>query len=319
MTQATGNSPIRHLGVFLATLVVASFVLGGCANGPDQTPTPAQSLANPGAPVIKIGSKNFAEQYIIGEMYALLLENAGFNTERKFDLGDTTLAHAALLSGSIDLYPEYTGTGLVGVLKQPVISDPQAVFQSVSQGYKQNFNLVWLQPSPMNNMQAIAITRQSSEKYSVTTLSQFVAQASNLVLVGPPEFKTRDDGMIGLTRVYGAFTLKEYRETELDKRYSALADGQADATVAFSTDGGIAQFGLIVLQDDKGLFPPYNVAPVVRQQTLDANPKLAAALNVLASKLTDTAMQQLNYEVMGQQKPYAEVARAFLKHEGLIR
>ena len=159
----------------------------------------------------------------------------------------------------------------------------------------------------------------SSEKYGITTVSQFVAQASNLVLVGPPEFKTRDDGMTGLIRIYGAFTLKEYRETDPDKRYSTLAAGQADATVAFSTDGGIAQFGLIVLQDDKGLFPPYNVAPVVRQQVLDANPKIVTILNVLAPKLTDTAMQQLNYEVMGQQKPYAEVARAFLKHEGLIR
>jgi osmoprotectant transport system substrate-binding protein len=298
---------------------IALLALVSCGSPPEPTPTVASVMAHPGAPIIKIGTKNFVEQYIIGEMYALLLENAGFNAERKFNLGDTPVAQAALERGDIDLYPEYTGTGLVTVLKQPVSSDAGAVFKAVAQGYKEKFNLVWLDPSPMNNTQAVAITRNASQQYGVTTLSQFVQQAGNMLMVGPPEFKTRDDGMPGLVRVYGAFTLKEYREVEPDKRYGMLGEEQADATVAFSTDGGIAQFGLVVLKDDKGLFPPYNVAPVVRQQILDANPKVKAVLNSLAAHLTDHAMQQLNYEVSGQQKPFADVARRFLQKVGLIK
>ncbi len=256
---------------------------------------------------------------MIGEMYALLLENAGFNVERKFNLGDTAATHTALERGEIDLYPEYTGTGLVAVLKQPVNNNADTVFNAVAQGYKTQFNLVWLEPSPMNNTQAIAITRKASQQYGITTLSQFVQQAGNMLMVGPPDFKTRADGMPGLVQVYGPFTLKEYREAEPDKRYEVMASEQADATVAFSTDGGIAQFGLVLLKDDKGLFPPYNVAPVVRQQVLDAYPKIKPALNVLAAQLTDNAMQQLNYEVSGQQKPFAEVARRFLQKVALIQ
>ncbi|NJM40398.1 MAG: quaternary ammonium transporter [Anaerolineae bacterium] len=315
-TRAFTRAPTRRICACLF-LAMALLALTSCGDEPALTPS-SRANVNPGAPVIKIGSKNFVEQYILGEMYALLLENAGYDVERKFNLGDTSATHAALERAEIDLYPEYTGTGLVTVLKQPTNSDSQAVYNAVAQGYKDRFKLIWLAPSPMNNALCIAITRKVAQQYGITTISQFVQQASNFLLVGPPDFNTREDGMPGLLRVYGPFTLKEFREVEPDKRYQVVADAQADAVVAFSTDGGIAQLGMIPLHDDKGLFPPYNVAPVVRQELVELQPKIADVLNALPSHLTDTAMQQLNYEVSGQGKPFAEVARRFLAKVGLI-
>lgn len=266
---------------------------------------------------IKVGSKDFTEAFIIGEMYALSLEKAGFQVERKLNLGGTPVAQAALQSGEIDLYPEYTGTGLLTILKQPAISDQQQVFDQVSAGYKK-YNLIWLNPAPMNNTQALAMTQEKSEQFGIKTISDLATKASDLVMVGPPEFEVREDGLPGIKEKYGNFELKEYKAVDPGLRYKALIDGEADVTVAFSTDGEIAAFNLVVLQDDKQLFPPYQVAPVVRQQTLEANPKIADALNAIAPKLTDAAMRKLNYEVSGKKREPADVAKEFLTQEGLL-
>lgn len=267
---------------------------------------------------IRVGSKDFTEQFILGEMYALVLEKAGFEVERKLNLGGTPVAHAGLLNDEIDLYPEYTGTGLLTVLKQPTNSDQQAVFDTVSQQYKDQFNLVWLDPAPMNNTQALAMTRTKAEELGIVTLSDMAAQSSSLILVGPPEFQAREDGLPGVQKAYGDFQLKEYKAVDPGLRYKALVDGEADVAVAFGTDGEISAFDLVLLEDDKKLFPPYQVAPVVRQAALDANEDLAETLNALAPKLTDEVMQRLNYEVSGNQKEPADVAKAFLTEEGLL-
>ncbi|MBD1998186.1 quaternary ammonium transporter [Leptolyngbya sp. FACHB-541] len=270
------------------------------------------------AATIRVGSKDFTEQFIIGEMYALVLENAGLQVERKLNLGGTPVAQAALESNQIDLYPEYTGTGLLTVLKLPVNSDQEAVYQSVSEGYKEQFDLVWLEPSPMNNTQALAMTQEASDSLGVKTISDMAAKAGELVMIGPPEFEAREDGLPGIKEAYGDFELAEYKAVDPGLRYQALVDGEADVAVAFGTDGEIAAFDLVLLEDDKQLFPPYQVAPVVRQEVLDANPGIADALNALAPLLTDEVMQQLNYEVSGNQREPAEVAKEFLTQEGLI-
>ncbi len=267
---------------------------------------------------IKVGSKDFTEAFIIGEMYALALEKAGFQVERKLNLGGTPVAQAALQSGEIDLYPEYTGTGLLTILKEPAISDRQQVFDKVSAGYKEKYSLVWLEPAPMNNTQALAMTQEKANQFGIKTISDMAAKAGDLVMVGPPEFEVREDGLPGIKAKYGNFELKEYKAVDPGLRYKALTDGEADVTVAFGTDGEIAAFKLVVLEDDKQLFPPYQVAPVVRQQTLEANPKIADALNAIAPKLTDATMQKLNYEVSGNKREPAEVAKEFLTQEGLI-
>jgi osmoprotectant transport system substrate-binding protein len=267
---------------------------------------------------IRIGSKDFAEQLILGEIYALVLEDAGYTVERKLNLGGTPVAQAALESGEIDLYPEYTGTGLLTVLKAPMESDPQKVYETVKNEYQQQFNLVWLEAAPMNNTQALAMTREKSRELDIITISDFVEQASNLILIGPPEFEIREDGLPGLKSGYGDFQLKAYKAVDPGLRYQGLVNGEADVAVAFGTDGEISAFELVVLEDDKQLFPPYQVAPVVRQELLDTNPEIAQILNDISPVITDEVMQNLNYQVTGEQREPEAVARDFLIEYGWL-
>lgn len=272
-----------------------------------------------GKRAIKVGSKDFTEQFLLGEMYALVLEDKGFQVERKLNLGGTPVAQASLQSGQIDLYPEYTGTALLTVLKQPANSEKKQVFETVSNTYKEKFNLVWLEPAPMNNTQALAMTQEGSKKYGIKTISQMVAKASQLTLIGAPEFEAREDGLPGLRKTYGDFKLKKFIPADLGLRYKTLTSSQADVAVAAGTDGEISAFNLVVLEDDKKLFPPYQVAPVVRQEVLDKNSGIRDALNALAPKLTNETMQRLNYEVSGKQREPAEVAKEFLTKEALLK
>lgn len=271
------------------------------------------------AGAIKVGSKDFTEQFILGEMYALVLEDKGFKVERKLNLGGTPVAQAALSSGQIDIYPEYTGTGLLTVLKQPANSNQKQVFDTVAKAYKEKFNLVWLEPAPMNNTQALVMTQEGSQKYGIKKISEMAAKASQLTIIGPPEFEVREDGLAGLKKAYGDFKIKKFVPTDPGLRYQILNNGQADVAVAFGTDGEISAFKLVVLEDDKKLFPPYQVAPVVRQAVLEKTPGIRDALNAIAPKLTNETMQKLNYEVSGKKREPAEVAKEFLAKEGLLK
>lgn len=298
---------IRRLLILPLLAVLTAAMLIACAGGAGDVKAP-----------IKVGSKDFTEAFIIGEMYASVLEKAGFQVERKLNLGGTPVAQAALQSGEIDLYPEYTGTGLLTVLKLPASSDQNQVFETVSAEYKKQFNLTWLDPAPMNNTQALAMTEAGSQKYGIKTMSDMAQKASELIMIGAPEFEVREDGLPGIKKKYGDFQLKEFKAVDSGLRYKGLVDGEADVAVAYGTDGEISAFKLVVLEDDKQLFPPYQVAPVVRQQLLDSNPDIAKTLNALAPKLTTETMQRLNFEVSGKQREPAEVAKEFLTQEGLL-
>lgn len=267
---------------------------------------------------VRVASKDFTEQFILGEMYALLLEDAGYTVERKLNLGATPVAHESLLNNQIDLYPEYTGTGLLTVLGEGVMSDPQAVFDRVSSEYASQFNLVWLDPAPMNNTQALAMTRERAAELGITTFSDMVANADQLVLIGPPEFAEREDGIPGLKAVYGDFEFANFLPVDPGLRYQALLNGEADVVVAFGTDGELAAYDLISLEDDQGLYPPYQVAPVVRAEILEGDDQLAATLNKVAPLLTNEVMQRLNNEVSGNGREPVDVAREFLLEQGLI-
>lgn len=295
----------------LIVLTLLTLFIAIACNGGSDTGDAGRSL--------QVGSKDFTEQFILGEMYALVLEDQGFAVERKLNLGGTPVAHAALQSGQIDLYPEYTGTGLLTVLKLPASSDQDQVYQTVADAYKQNFNLVWLEPAPMNNTQALAMTQDGSTKHGIKTISEMVAKASELTMIGPPEFEAREDGLPGLKKAYGDFQLNRFIPADPGLRYQALQEGQADVAVTFGTDGEINAFNLIVLEDDQGFFPPYQVAPVVRQEVLTKNPEIQDALNAIAPKLTNETMQRLNYEVSGKKREPAEVAKEFLTQEGLLQ
>ncbi len=285
---------------------------------------------------IRVGSKDFPESIIIGEIYAQLLENAGFEVERKLNLGGTVVAQEALLSGDLDVYPEYTGTGLLTILKAslsdvpglggtpsaatPAADDPAtAVYNYVKQQYKEQFDLVWLDQSPMNDTQALAVTRKFAEENNLTTISDLVALASSVDLVfsAPVDFEEREDGLKGLRATYGDFPA-EVNGVAPGIKYQALVDGDANVVLAFSTDAEIGFNDLVVLEDDKSLWPPYHVAPVVRQAAQDDNPGMADALNAVAPLITTEVQIGLNGQVVGDEKKSPEdVARAFLQEQGL--
>ena len=274
--------------------------------------------AGSGAP-IKIGSKNFTEEFILGELYAQLLENNGYTVERKLNLGATPIAHQALLNKEIDLYPEYTSTGLLEVLKAPQQTDRQAIFNTVKSEYEKQFQLTWLEPAPFNNTNTFAMTKDRAAELGITTYSDLSQNAGDLVLGGPPEFLEREDTK-SLIEAYGGFNFREVRQLDPGLRYQALLDGQIDVVVAFGTDGQIGGYDLLALQDDKNFYPPYQVAPVIRQDTLQANANIATILNGLAPKLDDTTMANLNWMVDGpdKQEP-AAVAKQFLTDQGLLK
>jgi osmoprotectant transport system substrate-binding protein len=287
---------------------------------------------------IRVGSKDFPESITIGEMYALLLENAGFEVERKLNLGGTVVAQEALGNDELDVYPEYTGTGLLVVLGKtvadalgsaatpavagatPVAGDAvDAVYQYVKREYEAQFGLTWLDQTAMNDSQALAVTRDFATEKGLTTISQLaqLSQSEELTISAPSDFEEREDGLIGLQAVYGLTASVNGVAPGL--KYQSFLDGDAQVVLAFSTDAEIAINDLVVLEDDKGLWPPYYVAPVVRLAALEASPGIADALNPLAPVLTTELMIELNRQVVGDEKlEPADVAKAFLQQQGLI-
>ncbi len=269
---------------------------------------------------VKVGTKDFTEEFIVGNMYKLMLEQAGAKVDYKENLGGTPVCQAAMQKGDIDLYPEYTGTGLATVLKQPTIGlSAQQTYDQVAKGYKDQFNFVWLDPAPMNDTQALAMTQAGSQKFGIKTISDMVAKADQLTMIGPPEFQTREDGIPGIMKTYGDFKLKKYIPVDPGLKYQGLTNGQADVAVAFGTDGHIAADNLVVLQDNKNLFPISQITPVVRQQALDATAGIKAVLNAVSPLLTDKVMSTLNYEVDGKKREPAAVAMEFLTAQGLLK
>ncbi|GAB6927904.1 glycine betaine ABC transporter substrate-binding protein [Paenibacillus sp. JCM 10914] len=294
-------------GVLLLTLMIAlTSVLAGCGDGSSK-----QKIA--------VGSKNFTESLLLGEMFALALEDAGHKVDRKLNLGGTLIAHEALKKGEIDVYPEYTGTGLLNILNEEPLPDPKQVFDLVSDYYKKEFDLVWLDPSQANNTQALAISRSASEKYGITTISELQEKAGEIDFAAVPEFEEREDGLLGLNRVYGDFKFKSLKLFDYGVKYRVVLNDEAQVTVAFGTDGELLNPDLIVLKDDKQLWPPYNVAPVIRQSVLDDNKEIGTILNAITAKLDDKTLQELNAEVDINKKEYQDVAKQYLKDEGLIK
>jgi osmoprotectant transport system substrate-binding protein len=283
-------------------------------------------------PVV-IGSKNFTEQLILGEMYAQRLEAIGIPVSTSLNLGGTAVAHEALVAGEISLYPEYTGTGLTVILEIPIASvqgTPEAaasstagtiderVYQLVADGYREEFDLVWLEETPFNNTQALAVKRAFAEEQGISTISELAEIAGDLTIVAPSDFVERPDGLQGLQDAY-SMEFGDVLSVEPGIRYQALQEDQAEVVLAFGTDGQVAGYDLVLLEDDRGLWPPYHVAPVVRQDVLDAYPELADALNEIAPLLTDEVMSALNWRVDGdaREEP-AEVAQSFLEENGLL-
>lgn len=277
-------------------------------------------LAAPAAAqTVKVGSKNFTEQYILAEIYAQAIEGAGIKVERKINLGGTLIAQRAITSGEIDFYPEYTGTALLAVLKGEVVSDPQKVYDTVKAYYEKEFKLTWLQPTAVNNGYAIIVRAETAAQYKLANLSDLKEAGPKLVLGAGTEFLDRFDGIPGLRQVYG-IEFKDFKQfAKLGLRYDALAAKQVDIANGFSTDWQIGDGKLVVLADDKNLFPPYFVAPVIRMEALAAQPRLADILNKVSATLDTEAMRRMNAEVERDREEPRDVAKAYLKSKGLIR
>lgn len=266
---------------------------------------------------VRVGSKNFTEQFVVAEIYAQALEAAGFKVERKINLGGTLIAHKALEEKQIDLYPEYTGTMLLAVLKGELLTDRKAVYDKVKAEYAVK-GLVVLDESPMNNTYNMVVRPETAAQYKLVTLTDLARVAKDLKLGAGPEFRDRKDGLPGLKAKYG-MEFKEDLQMAIGLRYQALSNKQIDVVNGYATDGMISALKLTRLTDDKNLWPPYYLAPVVRKDALDANPKMAEVLNKVSALIDETTMAALNFKVDGEKQEPRDVARAFLKTKGVVR
>ncbi len=265
---------------------------------------------------VAVGSKNFTESFVIAEIYAQALEGAGMRVDRLFNLGSTQIAMAAMRRGDVDLYPEYTGTALIDVLHLAPIPDPKKAYEVVARLFRQRYGIVWLEPSPMNDSQGLATTREIGARKRIATLSDVARAAPELRLATIQEFLARPDGLPGLQRFYGGFRFGEVRTYDIALKYRALAEGKADVASAFTTDGEIATDSLVVLRDDRHFWSAYNVAPVVREQTLAARPRIARVLDAVSPGITDRAARSMNAAVERFSQDPADVAAAFLRSRG---
>ena len=267
---------------------------------------------------IVIGSKNFNEQLILGNMLATLIEkNTDIKVERKLNLGATGIAFDALKTGELDMYVEYTGTGLVNMMKQESISDPSKTYDVVSDYFTKNYDISWLEPLGFNNGYSLAVSQETAKKYNLETISDLAKVSDQLILGCTIEFSNRTDGYLGLKEKYN-LNFKEVSPVDGGLRYTSLDSKKTDVADAFTTDGLIKAFDLKVLKDDQHFFPPYDAATIINNKTLEKHPELKDVINKLAGKINDEKMIELNYKVDKLGEDPAKVAEDFLREVDLI-
>jgi len=284
---------------------MASLVLSGCS-------------VVTGKHVLTVGSKNFTEQVVLGEVIAQHLERRLHQkVERRLNLGGTLLAHQALLNREIDLYPEYTGTALAAVLKQSTGTDPAAVLARVRSEYLRNFHVEWLDSLGIDNSFVMVVRGADARTNHLETLTDAAKVAGGWELGVGYEFQQRADGMASLDAMYHMKWKGSPKSMDLGLLYQAIGQNQVSMIAANATDGLLSKLDLKVLEDDKHAFPPYQVCIAARQDQLQQVPGLREALLELSGKFTNQTMQQLNYQVDGEHLPVAKVAAEFLQRAGL--
>ena len=299
----------RALGALLIGLALAA----GAA--PALWPAGVRAAA---APTVRIGSKNFTEQVVLGELYAQALEAKGTRVERKLNMGGTLIAHQALVNREIDMYPEYTGTALLNVLKAETMTDPEAVYQKVKRHYEEHFRLTWLERSPFNNGYVLVVKPETARAHDLKTVSDLARVGGKLRIGMGPEWRDRKDGLPGLKEVYG-LEFAEAKAFAIALRYEALRTDNVEVVNGYATDGQITANRLVRLKDDRGLWPPYHVAPVVDLKLVQEHPSVAQTLNAVTALLTEERMSEMNLQVDGQKEEPKDVARDFLRRHGLVK
>lgn len=306
------NLGINNLRKIVVFLVIASImgIVVGCSSSNDN--------------VIKVGSKEFTEQLILGEITMLALEDAGYEVEDKTNIAGSDKVRKALENEEMDLYWEYTGTAwLVHLQNDSAITDPKECYNKVKEEDKKN-NLVWLDYAPFNNTYTIMMKASKSEDLGIESISDLARYIKNnpgeITFAGDHEFLVRPDGLMALEDAYEfKFGEDNLKTMELGIVYKTLKEDEVDAGMGFATDGRIKAFDLVNLKDDKQFFPVYNPAPVIRKDVLEKHPEIADILNKVAAKLDTKTMTKLNYKVDIEEKEPEEVAKEWLKSEGLIK
>ncbi|MDR5658465.1 glycine betaine ABC transporter substrate-binding protein [Serpentinicella sp. ANB-PHB4] len=288
----------------LGIILVLSISLYGCTKDENQ---------------IVIASKPMTEQYIIVEMLTQLVEeHTDIKVEQKLGIGGgTTNIHPAMLSGEIDVYPEYTGTGWLTVLKKDLIRDPEELYQSVKTEYEENYDIKWLDLYGFNNTYILAVNKDIAEQFNLKTYSDLSQHANQLTFGANYDFYEREDGFPGLTETYN-LEFKNTVEMDIGLRYEAINQNQIDIMPAFSTDGRLNQYDFVFLEDDLMFFPAYHCTTLVRQETLAQFPELEDVLNMLAGQISNKDMMEMNYQVEIENQDPKTVAIEFLTKKGLL-
>jgi osmoprotectant transport system substrate-binding protein len=280
------------------TLLIAACMLAGCSSPRRLT----------------VGSKNFTEQLVLGEILAQQIERRlQIKVDRKLNLGGTLLAQQALQSGQIDLFPEYTGTAVTNVLKLPPSADAAAVLAQVRSEYKRRWNIEWIDPFGFNNSFAMVIRGDEARRGKLETLTEAAQYKKDWIMGAGYEFLQRPDGFPGLVKTYGLSVKGTPASMDLGLLYQALGQKQVEMVAASATDGMLSVLDVKALRDDRSYFPPYEAAALVRADALATFPGLRAALQELAGAIPTATMQRLNYQVDGKHRAVAEVAAEFLK------
>jgi glycine betaine/choline ABC-type transport system substrate-binding protein len=319
----------------LCLALVSSFLIAACGDDSEKSSsggesTPAadaksdkliKSNAANAQTTLTIGSKNFAEEFILGEIYAQALEAAGYKVSKQLNLGSEQIAFKAVKSGQVDAYPEYTGTSLVNFFKvktEDIPKDPQEAYDQAKADFAKE-KLVAFAPTPFTDSNGFAMTKARAQELGVTKLSDLAGKAKDLTLYGPPECRQREDCKLGLEHVYG-LKFKKFTPVDLELRHEVLEKGQADVSLVFTTDGEIKAKEEQLLEDDKQLFPPYNVSLIARQEAVEAaGPDFQKSVETVQEGLTTEVMQELNSRVTLDKEKPAEVAATYLRETGYIK
>ena len=307
---------IRAIPALLAAL--ALIALAACGNVGDG----GGSEGGGGGPKITVGSKNFTEQYILGELYAQALAANGFNVEKKLDLGSAAIADKALQNGQIDLYPEYTGTSLVEIFKQEEQPDtPEATYQRAKELYADRDPAdTMLTPAQFNNTYGIFVRKEVAEESNLQTLADLAEVSPELTFVSFSEFQNRSDGYPNMQKNYPGLDFGEVKIVNSigGPIYEGVLQGEGDVGVGFTTDGQLASEELAVMEDPKSIWPFYYPAPVVRSDVLEKNPKMRGVLNEVSASLDAETMRKLNAQVDIEREEPEDVAKEYLEDKGLI-
>jgi glycine betaine/choline ABC-type transport system substrate-binding protein len=270
---------------------------------------------------LTIGSKNFTEEFILGNIYAQALGDAGYTVKTQLNLGSEQIALKALKSGQVDAYPEYTGTALTSFFKVPtnkIPPDAQQAYQQTKDDFAKD-GLTALPPTPFTDSNAVGVTQATAKKLGIKNISDLKAKASTLTLAGPPECRQREDCLLGLQDTYG-LKFKKFTPVDPSLRHEVLQKGQADASIVFTTDGQIRANKEVILADDMNIFPPYNITLVVSDAAIKkAGPDLAKTVELVQKGMTTPVMQELNSRVdLDKQKP-DQVAKEYLQESGYVK